>query len=612
MTDDPTDVPSTQATPPSARLVLTGIKAAPGIAIGPVHCHRAVAPDVERATVAPDKVDDEIALLDQAIDQAQDELKKVRSLAEDRLDPDSEAIFEAQALMLRDEELKTEIYNRIREEHESAAHALRSVLRAHSERLNDSDDEYLRRRADDLGELEDRLLRGLQRGKAASTIEPNAIVVADRLTAADVIRFRQHGMQGFITARGGHTSHVSIIARALDVPAVVGVEGGLDVVADHDSAILDGERGCLLVQPDDDTLQLYRQRVQQHRENSKEQDSAPDRPTETTDGRRIMLRANVEFGETLETLDRHEAEGIGLMRTEMLFLGGRDGPLTEDDQLDVYRRAAEETGDHGATIRLLDLGGDKILPFSEPEENPFLGWRGIRILLDRPEQLLRPQVRALLRANAHGSVRVMLPMVTQLGEIDRIRAFVQDEANRLARHGFDHDPDLPIGIMVEVPSVALKAKAFADVADFLSIGTNDLTQYVLAVDRGNDRVADRFDALHPAVLGLIRRTAEAAHASDTPVSICGEVASEPCAVPILVGLGVDVLSAPPPSLPTLKKIITGMSLTDAEALADEACAASEADVVRRRAREWIDQHVEYDGSLATGDPPSRTESPQNE
>lgn len=611
MTDDPPDTASTQDATPSASVVLDGVKAAPGIAIGSVHRYHPTTPDVGQATIEPDEVDAEIALLDQAIDQAKDELNKVRSLAQDQLDPDGEAIFEAQAMMLRDEEMKTAIHQRIRQEHESAPSALRSVLRAYRKRLKDSDDEYLRRRADDLEGLEDRLLRGLQRGKAASAIEPDSIVVADRLTAADVIRFHQHGMRGFVTVGGGHTSHVSIIARALNVPAVVGVEGALDEVADQDRAILDGEQARLLVQPDDDTLHSYRRRAQ-HRRAPAEEQLPTDHPIETTDGWRVTLRANVEFGEALETLDRYGAEGIGLMRTEMLVLGGREGALTEDKQFGVYRRAAEETGDHGATIRLLDLGGDKILPFAEPEDNPFLGWRGIRVLLDRPEQLLRPQVRALLRANAHGSIRVMLPMVTQLREVRRVRALVEEEADRLASRGLDHDPDLPIGIMVEVPSVALQAEAFSVLTDFMSVGTNDLTQYVLAVDRGNDRVADRFDALHPAVLGLIQRTVKAGEATDTPVSLCGEIASEACAVPILLGLGVDKLSMRPPSLPAVRKIIAGMAREDAEVLAEEACAASGPDFVRRRAHEWIDEHVEAAGPLDEAGALDETEHPEDE
>lgn len=612
MNDDSSDTSSLRNATPSAEVIVDGVAASPGIVSGAVHRYNATTPEVRRDHVEPDEVDDEIALLDQAIQQATDELEKVQSVAQDRLDPDSEAIFEAQAMMLRDEEILQAIHQRIRDQHESAPHALHSVLHEHRKRLEDSDKEYLRQRAGDLKELEHRLLRGLERGQVATSIEPNSIVVAERLTAADVLRFSQHGMLGFVTVRGGHTSHVSIIARALNVPAVVGATGALDAVADQAPVILDGFRGRMIVHPEDKTRELYRRRRTQQQSLAEGQDSLTDRPAETTDGHLITLRANVEFGETLDTLGDHGAEGIGLMRTEMLFLKGRDQALTEEEQFDVYRRAAEQTGEHGASIRLLDLGGDKLLPGAQQEDNPFLGWRGIRLLLDRPEELLRPQVRALLRASAHGTLRLMVPMVTQLDDVRRVRSLVETEADRLAAEGREHDADLPIGIMAEVPSVALQAEAFAEVADFMSIGTNDLTQYVLAVDRGNDRVADRFDALHPAVLGLIKRIVEAGRSTGTPVSLCGEIASDAYAVPILVGLGLDVLSAPPPYLPAVKRVLTEIAYEDAKELAEEACAAPDAQTVRRKTREWVGRRIDS-AHVQDGDPSRNgTEDPGRE
>lgn len=612
MNDDPSDASAHRTAPPSAEAIVDGVGASPGIVSGAVHRYHATTPEVRRDHVEPDEVDDEIALLDQAIQQAGDQLEKVQSLAQERLDPDCEAIFEAQAMMLRDEEILQAIRQRIRDELESASHALHAVLHEHRRRLKDSDEEYLRQRAGDLKELENRLLRALERGQVATSIDPNSIVVADRLTAADVLRFSQHGMLGFVTARGGHTSHVSIIARALNVPAVVGATGALDAATDHAPVILDGVRGRLIVHPEDETRELYRRRRAQQQSPADGQAPLAERPTETTDGHPITLRANVEFGETLDTLGGYGAAGIGLMRTEMLFLRGRDQALTQEEQFDVYRRAAEETGKHGATIRLLDLGGDKLLPVAQQEDNPFLGWRGIRLLLDRPEELLRPQVRALLRANAHGTLRVMLPMVTQLDEVRRVRSLVDQEADRLAADGREHDADLPIGIMAEVPSVALQAEAFAEVADFISIGTNDLTQYVLAVDRGNDRVADRFDALHPAVLGLIKRLVEAGRSTGTPVSLCGEIASDAYAVPILVGLGLDALSAPPPYLPAVKRVLTEIAYEDAKALAEDACAAPDAQTVRRNTREWVGRRIDPARVHVGGASQNGTDDPSRE
>lgn len=598
MNDEPSDPPVSRHAPPSANAIAEGVGAAPGIAIGPLHVYDTTTPEVRRTHVESDEVDEEIDRFDEAIQQAKDALNTVQSVAQDHLDPDGEAIFEVQGMMLRDEEVMQAVRQRIRDEHESAPQALRVVLRRHKRRLEDSDDEYLRQRAADLDELRNRLLRLLQQGEAVASIEPDSIVVADRLSTAEVIRFSQHGMLGCVTAQGGRTSHVSIIARALNVPAMVGVEGLLDVAADHQRAILDGHRGQLLLGPNDETLEIYRRRQTQHQSLRAESDSAPNQPTETVDGRQIVVRANVEFRETLNSLRGYGAEGIGLLRTEMLFLG-REETATEKEQLEVYRTAAEQTGDHGATIRLLDLGGDKLLPTAQHQDNPFLGWRGIRVLLDRQEELLRPQIRALLRANTHGTLRVMLPMVTHLDEVHEVRSIVGEEADRLAADGVDHDPDLPIGIMVEVPSVALQAEAFSEVSDLMSIGTNDLTQYVLAVDRGNDLVADRFDALHPAVLRLVKHTVEAGEKKDIPVSLCGEIAGEAYAAPILIGLGLDVLSASPPFLPRLRTLLGEITYQDAKVLAETACAAADAEAVRRIAHEWIDQHVDtlnFDGA----------------
>jgi phosphotransferase system enzyme I (PtsI) len=594
MSTDLTESDADAEEAPAAERTVDGIGVAPGIAIGTVHRYKVDRPEVTRTHVPPDAVDKEVALLDDALDRAEDELTRVRSVVRDRLGEAGNAILAAQELMLRDEEVLGPVRRRIREKQESAAHALSEELREYRRRLETSDDDYLRERAGDLEELETRLLQFLQQGKTAATIQPNSIVVADQLTAADVIRFRRHGMLGCVTARGGETSHVSIIARALNLPAVVGADGLLPAVSTHDPVILDGRRGRLIVHPTADTLERYRAQRARRRSMVEAQTQA-DGPTCTQDDRRVVLRANIDFGASLDSIDESGAEGIGLMRTEVLFLSGREESLREDEQYEVYRRAAEASGPHGATIRLLDLGGDKTLPFSDEEENPFLGWRGIRVLLDREDDLLRPQVRALLRANRHGTLRVLLPMVSHLDEVHRVETIIEEEAGRLAQQDTPHDDALPVGVMVEVPAVALQARRFAAVADFLSVGSNDLTQYVLAVDRGNDRVADRYDALHPAVLSLIRRTVQAGRAIDTPVTLCGEVASDVHALPVLLGLGLEALSVAPPYLPIVKHIVAATAVADAEALADAVLEAPDAGTVRHRVRVWCDDN--YDSEV---------------
>lgn len=592
MTDPASDSPPDGTASSPAQQVIDGTGASPGIAIGTVYRYRPTPTEVERTHVDADEVESELRLLDEAFDRARDDFTEVRAVAEDRLGAEGEAIFEAQELMLDDEELRRAIRSRIQEQNESAAHALSTVLRRHRERLENSDDAYLRDRTGDLDELEARLLRALVRGTALTSIEPRSIVVADRLTAADVIRFSRGGMVGCVTARGGTTSHVSIIARALHLPAVVGIDGVTDVVTSSAPAIVDGRRGRLIVHPSEATLDRYQGRRTSHSFPGMGDTQVADGPPETKDGCRITLQANVEFSETLDLLEESGAEGIGLMRTEMLSLGGRDAILTEENQEAIYRRAASVTGEHGATIRLFDLGGDKLRPVGGAEDNPVLGWRGIRVLLDRPDEFLRPQIRALLRANGHGTLRVLLPMVMSLDEIRRVRTIIHEEATRLTSKGKEHDPDLSLGVMVEVPAVALQAKAFAEEVDFLSVGTNDLTQYVLAVDRGNEHVANRFDALHPAVLGLVRTTVKAGRATDTPVSLCGELAGDIYAVPILIGLGLTTFSMAPSSLSVVKPLIRHIDRRKAESLAERACAAPDAPTVRRGAKEWMDEHLD--------------------
>ena len=572
--------------------IIEGTGVAPGIAIGAIYRYDVGTPEVDRTPIAPEEVEEELAVLDEALARAEQEIEQVRTIADRVLGEDQAAIVEAQRMMLHDEALLGPVRERIRSDHVSAGQALQSVLRSYRQRIEASDDAYLRDRTNDLMEVETRLLRALERGKTAAQIEPNAIVVADTLTATDLLRLHEQGMLACVTTQGGRHSHVSILARALHVPAVVGAEEGTDAVETHDRAVVDGEAGRLIVHPSADTLDQYRRRRARHQSLRAEQVRSASAPAETADGHSISIQANVEFEEELQILGEYGAEGIGLMRTEVLFLSRPAGAFTEDEQVAVYRTAARAAHPHAATVRLLDLGGDKSFSQGPAEANPSLGWRGIRLLLDRPDELLRPQVRALLRANTDGTLRVLLPMVAHLDEVRRVRSVIQEEADRLSHEGTAHDANLPVGAMVEVPATALQARAFAEAADFLSIGTNDLTQYVLAVDRTNDRVASRYDPLHPAVLALVRRTATAGRDTGTPVSVCGESAGDIHAVPLLIGLGVTSLSATPSYLPGLKRLIRHVSRDEATELADAACTASDAESVHRQAREWIAQHVD--------------------
>jgi phosphotransferase system enzyme I (PtsI) len=362
------------------------------------------------------------------------------------------------------------------------------------------------------------------------------------------------------------------------------------VVPSGAQVLLDGHHGRLIVHPTEDTLAFYRERQRRYEELLQSDRELVPLPSETKDGYPVTLQANIEFKQELDLVDQYGAEGIGLVRTEMLFLMRRNVSLSEDEQLTCYREFIDAVAPAPVTFRLLDFGGDKMLPLAHREHNPFLGWRGMRVLLDRPE-LLRPQVRALLRAGADGPARILLPMITHLDEVHAFYEVLENVRAELEREGIPYDPDPPVGIMVEVPAVALQADLFAQAVDFFSIGTNDLTQYVLAVDRGNDRVAHRYDEFHPAVLQLIRRSIQAAAQEDIPVSLCGKMGANPKAAPLLIGLGLDTISASPSFLPPVKRVIRAVRRAPALDLAEATLLAPGPDAVHQQVDAWFEEYA---------------------
>ena len=570
--------------------VLDGISLAPGIAIGQAHRITNAATPIDEAHVAPADRDAELDLFEDALERTDRSLRRVIAIAQEKLGEDSAAIFEAHRMMLQDEELLKPVRRRINDDGESAGQALKNVMDQHRRRLEASENEYLRERANDLADVQNRIIQQLRRSKLSTEVGDEAIVIADNLAAADVIRFNNRGIRGCVSAHGGSTSHVVLIARALGLPMVGGIPGIADDVANQATVVVDGLQGRVIVHPTPETLQFYHERQTRHEELVQKRNELVGLVPETLDGHAVRLLANIEFEEELDLVKAYGAEGVGLLRTEMLFLMRRTITLSEDEQYAAYREVIEKVQPGVSTIRLLDLGGDKMLPLAHREHNPFLGWRGIRVLLDRPE-LLRPQLRALLRAGAHGPLQILLPMVTHLDEIARFKDILQHVRSALQQEGYDVPCHVPVGAMVEVPSVALRPDGFASEVDFFSIGTNDLTQYVLAVDRSNDMVADRYDAFHPAVLTLIRRTVEGARAQDIPVSLCGEIGSVPHAIPILLGLGLDSISASPTYLPPVKQVIRSIRLGDATALAADALAAADVQEVHALNAAWLRDHA---------------------
>jgi phosphotransferase system enzyme I (PtsI) len=404
--------------------------------------------------------------------------------------------------------------------------------------------------------------------------------VASNILAAHFALLETEKIGALVSEHGGSTSHGAIFARTLEIPAVTGVSGILETARPGETAIVDGGTGEVFLSPDQELRAEYERARHRYELSVEHLDALRGRPAETRDGRRVALTANVGLVSDLRLVDRHGAEGIGLFRTELLALAHRGFP-SEEEQVEHYQRVAEMMAPRPVTIRTLDLGGEKAVPHVGlgPEDNPQLGLRSVRLSLFH-ETAFRAQIRAILLASAHGNVRLLLPMISSLDELRRARVLVEETQRELFAQSLDFDPGLSVGVMIEVPSAALIADVLAPECDFFSIGTNDLTQYTLAVDRGNEHVAYLYEPLHPAVLALIDRTVRAAERAGVPVSLCGEMASSPLAVPLLVGLGISELSATPSAVPVVKEIVRSLDSGEVSADARTALRVGTASEVR--------------------------------
>mgnify|MGYP003752695899 CR=1 FL=1 len=555
--------------------LLRGIPAAPGFGIGPIF-------RLERAKITVSDtftgVNQERALLQQALEAAREQLQQLRAQLLGQAIASEAAIFEVHLELLEDPDLLEAVYANIERQH-NAAQAWQAAIEARARMMAALDDPLLAARAADIHDVGYRVLRllvGADTSEAIQLPDYPVLVVAHDISPSDTASLDPQRVLGFCTAVGGPTAHAAIIARAMGFPAVVSVGEDVLKLDNGTLAILDGVAGTLVIEPDAETLARAQeaQRLYQARRLAAQASSAE--PAVTRDGHRVEIVANI--GGVADARKAHAAgaEGVGLLRTEFLFLDRASAP-TETEQFEVYRDIALALEGRPVIIRTLDIGGDKPLPYINlaPEENPFLGERGIRLCLARPD-LLRQQVRAILRAAAYGKLRIMFPMVADLSEWQAARAIVEELRAEL------YAPEIEVGIMVEVPSAALLAEVFAREVDFFSIGTNDLTQYTLAMDRTHPSLAGKSDGLHPAVLRLIQHTVEGAHAAGKWVGVCGELGADPQAVPILLGLGVDELSISVPAIPMVKAQVRDLTLTEAQRLAQEALACATAPEVRRK------------------------------
>lgn len=560
--------------PPAAANHRQGIAAAPGIAIGPIFQYRHNEIAVEETFTG---ATEEETRLQSTIEKARAQLMTLRQQMLARKAAAEAAIFDVHLEILDDPDLLDAVVLKVHDQKLSAAQAWQTTIDERAQLMADLSDPLLAARAADIHDVGYRVLR-LMAGISDHGIhlpDHPVILVAEDLSPSDTASLEKGRVLGFCTAVGGPTAHSAIIARALSLPAVVSAGPGILEIENGTNVILDGGKGLMVVEPDETAVAAAKTAQAQWRDQLAMAERTAANPAITKDNHRVEIVANVGGVADAKQAMKAGAEGVGLLRTEFLFLERQEAP-TEDEQFAVYRDIAKTMQGQPVIIRTLDIGGDKPLPYIDvpPETNPFLGERGIRLCLNRPE-LLRQQVRAILRAAGHGKLCIMFPMVADIRELRRAKAIVEEV--RAAMNA----PAIEVGIMIEVPSAALMADVLAAEVDFFSVGTNDLTQYTLAMDRQHPALAGQSDGLHPAVLRLISGTVEAAHAAGKWVGVCGELGADPQAVPILVGLGVDELSVSVPAIPTVKAQIRQLTLSDAQKLAKRALACATAPDVRQ-------------------------------
>lgn len=563
--------------------ILKGIAASNGIAIA--KAYRLVEPDLSFEKRPVQNVSDEMKRFNAAVSESKSELQAIREHAMKALGADKAAIFDAHLLVLEDPELLMPVQDKIRDDQVNAEYALKEVADMFVTMFEQMDNEYMRERAADIRDVTKRILAHLLKVEIPnpSMISEEVIVIAEDLTPSDTAQLNRQYVKGFATNVGGRTSHSAIMARSLEIPAVVGTKTAIQDIQNGDLVIVDGNSGDVHVNPTPEIVDEYKQKQEQFERQKAEWAKLVNEKSVSKDGHTVELVANIGTPNDLDGVIRNGGEGVGLYRTEFLYMG-RDELPSEEVQFEAYKAVLEGLKGKPVVVRTLDIGGDKKLPYLPlPEEmNPFLGFRAIRLCLDR-QDIFRTQLRALLRASAYGNLKIMFPMISNLDEFRKAKAILLEEKEKLIQEGVQVADHIEVGIMVEIPSTAVMADLFAKEVDFFSVGTNDLIQYTMAADRMNEHISYLYQPYNPAILRLVKRVIDAAHKEGKWAGMCGEMAGDEIAIPILLGLGLDEFSMSASSILRARSQIRNLNKADMEKLAE--------DVLNFTTNEEVIEHV---------------------
>ena len=557
-------------------MILRGIAAAPGIAIGRAFLFRSEELAVPHQSIRPSDVAREQERLRDAIAKTRSQIAAIQDRIAQEMGQEHAEIFSAHLMVLEDKTMLGEVLLTIEKEHKNAEYAFQEVIHRYVSAFLRMEDEYLRERTADIDDVRKRVLKNLlgQRHETLEDVPEKTVIVAADLSPSDTAQMRKDKVHAFVTDIGGRTSHTAIMAKSLEIPAVVGLVKATQTIQRGDLLIVDGIHGEVYVNPDPLTVERYQREQARIADVEKNLLRLKDLPAETLDGRRIELSANIELPSEVASVIAHGADGIGLYRTEFFYMNRSDIP-TEEEQFQAYKEVVQQITPDPVVIRTLDLGGDKFVSQLDlPHEmNPFMGWRAIRFCLARPE-IFKVQLRAALRASVYGNLKLMYPMISGLEELQQANRLLREAQDELRRAHVAFDERIEVGAMIEVPSAAITCDLLAKEAKFFSIGTNDLIQYALAVDRVNEKIAYLYDAAHPAVLRLVKHIVDTGHQQGLWVGMCGEMAGEPALSLLLLGLGIDELSTSPVLVPEIKRVIRSVEYKYAQEIAKEALTLS--------------------------------------